>query len=350
MTAKRLAAKNCLVKNLESVETLGSTSTICTDKTGTLTQNRMTVEHCYLADQVLKVSHDRSEVAEQMSLLAECWQAYSRCCQLCSRAEFVDPTDTNADNIMTRQCSGDASETAILRFMESTIGSVGEYRRQYPKVAERPFSSSYKYQFSIHKNPTPGADGTEGNFFLVMKGAPERILQMCGTHIAPDGQTVPIDEEFVFGFEETYRDLGSQGLRVLALCDYEFTQFPANHRFNLDEEMGFELKNLRFVGLVAMIDPPRPTVPDAVRKCRSAGIKVIMVTGDHPITAQAIAKSVCIFSHSHRRSTRISILATDGQIRNNTASIVVPGEDLLEMTDPELREVLNDYQEIVFAR
>ncbi|CAG2173846.1 unnamed protein product [Oppiella nova] len=281
-----------------------------------------------------------------MAPVVECWEAFSRCCRLCSRAEFVE-TDTNPD-IMKKQCSGDASETAILRFTESINGSVAEYRRQYPKVAERPFSSSYKYQFSIHKNSAPGADGS--NFFLVMKGAPERILQMCGTYMEANGQTQPIDERFVYGFEETYRSLGSKGLRVLALCDYEFTQFPANHRFNLDEEMGFELKNLRFLGLVAMIDPPRPTVPDAVRKCRSAGIKVIMVTGDHPITAQAIARSVNIFSHSHRRSTRISILATDGQIRNNTASIVVPGEDLLEMSDDELRDVLNDYQEIVFAR
>jgi sodium/potassium-transporting ATPase subunit alpha len=253
MTAKRLASKNCLVKNLESVETLGSTSTICTDKTGTLTQNRMTVENCYFADQVFTVTHNRQEVEQQMAPVVECWEAFSRCCRLCSRAEFVE-TDTNPD-IMKKQCSGDASETAILRFTESINGSVAEYRRQYPKVAERPFSSSYKYQFSIHKNSAPGADGS--NFFLVMKGAPERILQMCGTYMEANGQTQPIDERFVYGFEETYRSLGTKGLRVLALCDYEFTQFPANHRFNLDEEMGFELKNLRFLGLVAMIDPPR---------------------------------------------------------------------------------------------
>ncbi len=94
----------------------------------------------------------------------------------------------------------------------------------------------------------------------------------------------------------------------------------------------------------------RPSVPDAVKRCRSAGIKVIMVTGDHPITAQAIAKSVGIFSHSHRRSTSISILTIDSVVRGNTASIVIPGDELAEMNDEDLRQILNDYREIVFAR
>ncbi len=94
----------------------------------------------------------------------------------------------------------------------------------------------------------------------------------------------------------------------------------------------------------------RPTVPDAVSKCRSAGIKVIMVTGDHPITAQAIAKMVGIFSHSHRRSTRISTPTIDYVVRGNMASIVIPGDELTEMNDEDLREILNDYREIVFAR
>ncbi|CAK9252021.1 unnamed protein product, partial [Sphagnum jensenii] len=93
-----------------------------------------------------------------------------------------------------------------------------------------------------------------------------------------------------------------------------------------------------------------PSVPDAVKRCRSAGIKVIMVTGDHPITAQAIAKSVGIFSHSHRRSTSIAIPSIDSVVRGNTISIVIPGDELAEMDDLDLREILNDCREIVFAR
>ena len=244
-----MASKNCLVKHLEAVETLGSTSTICTDKTGTLTQNRMTVEHCWLGTDIIKVSHDRQEVQYKTSSTSACWEAYKRCAILCSRAEFIDD---NPD-IMTRQCSGDASETAILRFMESVEGPVMDYRNQYPKVAEKPFSSVYKYQYSIHKN----LEGSLSNFFLVMKGAPERIIKLCTYVMAPDGQTVQMDSDFIEAFEETYRELGSMGERVLALCDTEFKQFPVGHKFNLDDEAEFEMTNFRFLGLVAMIDPPR---------------------------------------------------------------------------------------------
>ena len=116
MTAKRLASKHCVVKQPQSIETLGATSVICTDKTGTLTQNRMTVEWCHVGSQLFPVQHARDDIDGQMAPVADSWAAYARCCRLCSRAEWVD-TDTNP-NIMKRQCAGDASETAILRCAE----------------------------------------------------------------------------------------------------------------------------------------------------------------------------------------------------------------------------------------
>jgi sodium/potassium-transporting ATPase subunit alpha len=100
-------------------------------------------------------------------------------------------------------------------------------------------------------------DGLASNFFLVMKGAPERIIKLCSTAITGDGQTIDIDDRYIRDFEETYRELGSRGERVLALCDYEFTQFPPDYKFNLDEGNDFNLGNFRFLGLIAMIDPPR---------------------------------------------------------------------------------------------
>ena len=118
ITAKQMASKNCLVKNLESVETLGSTTTICTDKTGTLTQNRMTVAHCYLEEKTFQVVHNRNDIQDKITPdIEECWKAYSRCCMLCSRAEFL----SNEENVdpLKRKCTGDATETAILRYMES---------------------------------------------------------------------------------------------------------------------------------------------------------------------------------------------------------------------------------------
>ena len=142
------------------------------------------------------------------------------------------------------------------------------------------------------------------------------------------------------------------GERVLAFCDMDLQGFAPDHKFNLDEGNDFEVKDLRFIGLVAMIDPPRATVPGAVMKCKAAGIVVIMVTGDHPITAQAIAKSVGIISASHRRSTQISLPKIDKKVNTmrSSASIVVPGDELATLTDNQLREILRDFNEIVFAR
>ena len=241
-----------MVKYLEAVETLGSTSTICSDKTGTLTQNRMTVEHCYLGSKIIRVSHVATEVEQDMESLVSCWDAYSRCCRLCSRSEFTN----NDSDIMKRAVAGDASETAILRFMESVTGVVADYRKNYPKVAEKPFSSTYKYQFSIHKNPEPDPNNNN-HFILVMKGAPERIIKLCSTIIAADGSTVPLTKQHIQEFENAYRELGSMGERVIAFCDQELTQFAPDHKFGLDNGDHFELNNFRFLGLIALIDPPR---------------------------------------------------------------------------------------------
>lgn len=129
-----------------------------------------------------------------------------------------------------------------------------------------------------------------------MKGAPEKILEKCST-ILVEGQELPMDERWKASFNEAYVKLGGIGERVLGFCDFQLPtdKFPEDFKFN-DEEENFPTVGLRFVGLMSMIDPPRAAVPDAVSKCRSAGIKVIMVTGDHPITAKAIARSVGIIS------------------------------------------------------
>lgn len=129
-----------------------------------------------------------------------------------------------------------------------------------------------------------------------MKGAPERILDRCTT-IFIGGKEKVLDEEMKEAFNNAYLELGGLGERVLGFCDFILPsdKFPLGFKFNSDDP-NFPTDNLRFVGLMSMIDPPRAAVPDAVAKCRSAGIKVIMVTGDHPITAKAIAKSVGIIS------------------------------------------------------
>ena len=139
-----------------------------------------------------------------------------------------------------------------------------------------------------------------------MKGAPERILDRSST-IVIDGKEVDMTQEWRDAFNQSYLELGGLGERVLGFCDYRLPgdKYPKGFQFNADEE-NFPLAGLRFVGLMSMIDPPRAAVPDAVAKCRSAGIKVIMVTGDHPITAKAIAKGVGIISEGNETVEDIS--------------------------------------------
>ena len=129
-----------------------------------------------------------------------------------------------------------------------------------------------------------------------MKGAPERILDRCSS-IYINGKERDLDDEMREAFNNAYLELGGLGERVLGFCDFKLPadKYPMGYPFD-PEEINFPISGLRFVGLMSMIDPPRAAVPDAVSKCRSAGIKVIMVTGDHPITAKAIAKSVGIIS------------------------------------------------------
>merc|ERR1712126_311759 len=278
LTAKRMASKNCLVKNLEAVETLGSTSCICSDKTGTLTQNRMTVAHVWFDDKISEVdtTEDQSSKAAY-DKNAPGWKVLEKVAVLCNRSEFKGDQANMAKAVLQREVNGDASEAAILKCTELSTkadhGGVMSYRKKNPKGCEIPFNSTNKYQVSIHD--TKEMDGSE-EYLIAMKGAPERILDICST-ITVNGQDMALDQHWKDRFLHAYEELGGLGERVLGFCDFRLpvNQFPRGFPFNADE-VNFPLKNLRFVGLMSMIDPPRAAVPDAVLKCRSAGIKVIM--------------------------------------------------------------------------
>ncbi|KAG9463349.1 hypothetical protein GDO78_021932 [Eleutherodactylus coqui] len=188
LTAKRMTKKNCLVKNLEAVETLGSTSVICSDKTGTLTQNRMTVAHMWFDNLIHNADTSEDQTGELFDQSSQSWHALGKIATLCNRAEF------NADQedlpISKRTVNGDASEAALLKFTENVLGKVMERRQKNEKVFEIPFNSSNKYQVSIHKLE----DSPKHSYLPVMKGAPERILDRCST-IMIEGQEYPLDEE-----------------------------------------------------------------------------------------------------------------------------------------------------------
>ncbi|KAJ3447414.1 sodium/potassium-transporting atpase subunit alpha [Anaeramoeba flamelloides] len=325
LTAKRMSKKFVLVKNLESVETLGSTSVICSDKTGTLTQNRMTVAHLwydscsYNAD--TRIDHRFNQVDPSFQTLFDIMA-------LCNNAIFLP--DQQEVPVLKRKTDGDASESALLKFCEP-IKKVKEYRLDYPKVAEILFNSKNKYQLSIHSD----YEHENRPLKVVMKGAPERIIDRC-SHILIEGKREKIDESWIQKFHDANNSFGSMGERVLGFCTMELDPEQYKHDFNFNVvKPNFPVEEgFTFVGLVSMIDPPKPGVREAVANCHSSGIKIIMVTGDQAITARAIAEDVGIL--------------TRGNVENGVG-IVVTGSELKEMSSEDLDEIIK-YDEIVFAR
>jgi len=344
LTAKRMAKKNCLVKNLEAVETLGSTSTICSDKTGTLTQNRMTVAHMWFDNNICNVDTTEDQSGQTGDLSSPTWDALSKIAVLCNRATF----QANQENvpILKRECIGDASESGILKMTETVLnGQTLQMREKYAKVHEIPFNSTNKFQLSIHK--------VDGKHLLVMKGAPERILDRC-SQILINGKEEELNDQRKQEFETAYETLGGLGERVLGFCSFTLdeAQYPYGYQFDTEAE-NFPMHNLTFVGLISMIDPPRAAVPGAVEKCRSAGIKVIMVTGDHPITAQAISRGVGIISPENETVEEISKrtgVPVEKINPRDAQAAVIHGSKIKDMSAEDIDDVIRHHKEIVFAR
>lgn len=352
LTAKKMADKNCLVKNLEAVETLGSTSTICSDKTGTLTQNKMTVSHLWFANETHQIITNPNLGAERDLLLEK--QAFNilvKSATLCLRAEFKMELAPDAIILPIDEWAvlGDASETGILKFCEH-IHQTTKYRSQYPKVAEIPFNSATKFQMSIHRED-------KGGYIMILKGAPEVIIELCSTILEMDGNSGELSGAVKSTLRKACTDLGYLGERVLAYCDLQLpeSEYGPDYIFETEDEKrkNYPSNGYRFLGLISLIDPPRPTVPEAVRKCRSAGIKVIMVTGDHPVTAMAIAKKVGIIGEGHEtkyEAAMIRNISISQFESSDSVAIVVTGNELRNMEMHQLDSLIRDYEEIVFAR
>ncbi|CAF4499750.1 unnamed protein product [Rotaria sp. Silwood2] len=355
LAAKRLAKKNCLVKNLEAVETLGSTSIICADKIGTLTQNRMAVAHMWFDNQIVEADTSKYQQNATFDKNAPGWLALARCAILCNRADFKQDPENLAQPVLQRQCYGDESEAALLKCVELSTSNVIKFREINQKVCEIPFNSTNKYQVSIHEVHIDNKSEVDSHpYLLVMKGAPERILERCSS-IFIDGTDVEINDYWRNAFNQAYMELGSLGERVLGFCDLRLSSddHPKGYQFN-EEQVNFPLDNLRFLGLMSMIDPPRAAVPEArIAKCRSAGIKVIMVTGDHPITAKTISRAVGIISQDSETvediAERAGVPLKEVNPRDAKAC-VIHGTDLNAMSSAEIDGLLGNHTEIVFAR
>lgn len=348
LSAQRMSKKQVLVKKLEAVETMGSTTCICSDKTGTLTQNRMTIVHL-VYDLAIHTTKGAATEAT-FDLDNACYKDLFYIACNCGKATFdaKEMEDFPDRSIDERKVNGDASEAGILKFCEK-IESVETYRKANPQVSGIPFNSTNKFMITINEDSVAAAAGVPDRLRMCVKGAPERVVDRCSNALTSAG-VVPMSAEIRAKINEHLAFMMERGERVLG-----FAQLPLDASYTRDfefdtEEPNFPMEGFTFVGLMALLDPPREAVPGAVATCQSAGIKVVMVTGDHPATAKSIAKQVNIIRDPTAEDVaRERGIPVDEVDRSEIKSIVVPGSQIKDLDEADWDRVLA-HDQIVFAR
>ena len=262
---RRMAKRNALVRRLASVETLGATGVICTDKTGTLTENRMTVDCWAFSDTTVDLDDDTfTQNGTSVEPVAdERLQAALEVGVLCTSASY-DPTDGTG--------TGDPMEVALLRAGATVDLTRETLEEPFPRVDEEAFDTDVKMMATVHE--------ADGDYRVAVKGAPEAVLDAATHEWTPDGPE-PLNEEARARWEEQNVAMAEDGLRIIALAQK-----------TVDDPEAPPYENLTLIALVGLYDPPRDDVRPAIEQCRSAGIDVVMITGDQPATARGIGQAV----------------------------------------------------------
>ena len=301
MGVQRLAKQNAIVRTLPSVESLGSATVICSDKTGTLTQNKMTVVEGWTSSGIIDFKNIEQHLNKEEETLV-------MASLLCTDAHLKILDDGSTEN------SGDPTETAIVDVALKFGINKNEVEKRYNRVEEVPFDSERKRMATINKHPN-------GKLFVNVKGGLDEVLSVC-THLLVDGgEKRELTDKDIEGIKEQNNQMAQNALRVLAIAKKEIDNIPSEVT---DESLENELT---FVGMLGMIDPARPEVIEAVKKCRTAGIRPIMITGDHKVTAVAIAKEIGLFGDEDKAIT---------------------GSELEKISDEELYRDVHKYS--VYAR
>ena len=288
---QKMASENAIIKNLRAVESLGCVSVICSDKTGTLTQNKMTVQQVYTPAGVCDDEVVSFDKAEQKNLVL--------CSVLCNDGAINGETPI-----------GDPTETALLTFCKKIGHNEEGIRDKYKRLAEIPFDSDRKLMSTLHE--------MQGEITMLVKGAPDVLLSRC-TMIAKDGKVQLMTDDMLDEITQTNGMFSTQGLRVLAFAK---KVLPEARKLTLGDE-----QDLVFLGLISMMDPPREESGPAVAECRLAGIRPVMITGDHKVTASAIATQIGILQEGDR---------------------AIMGSELEKMSDAELKAQVSEIA--VYAR
>ncbi len=301
---QRMAKRKAIIRKLPAVETLGSTEIICSDKTGTLTLNKMTVEKLYVDGQKADAGSSIAGLPGSERLV----QAMTLC-----NDSSIDEGKEAEQTKSGKAIIGDPTETALVDYALSIGTDKRELEKKYPRKGELPFDSDRKLMTTIH-------EVEDGRFRVLTKGAPDVLLSRC-SHIYADGEVIPLTEEHSRRITENNKALADEALRVLAFAFRDHDRLPAEISTEKTE------RELVFAGLVGMIDPPRDEVRDAVAVCRKAGIRPVMITGDHRDTAAAIA-------------IRLGIIEDD--------KAVLTGRELDQISEGDFAGKVSDYS--VYAR
>lgn len=401
VAAMRLSRKFVLVKNLESVETLGSTNCICSDKTGTLTQNKMTIKHIfydlniYHADSIetkkapgFQYQYNKDSIG--FNVLKEC--AVVNCVAEFSSAlpdkkqmeidslKKEDPRyEANKKKVETewakelaslpyykRPVNGDASETGIVKFFQPfedilkirARHNLGTQKNGSPAVV--PFNSAHKFALKVVEEPIDGS-----HWVVYLKGASERVWDKCAFALV-NGENIPFTKREMDIVTKAQIFFAKGGERILGFAKYHLPidKYPKNHQFDFKGayDLDIPMDQFSLIGLMSLEDPPREAVPGAIAKCKTAGIKVIMVTGDHQLTAASIARQIGIFEQDVKTSIQLhEELGISMEEAIDRAEAIVINGDMLTLAAKE-DEGLPDNQkgkklerwlkkeQIVFAR
>lgn len=329
MGVQRMARKNALIKRLSAVETLGSTTVICTDKTGTLTQNEMTVTDVWMVDQryrvegigynpqgefhLLNSSMPHSE--GQTDLLKKDLDLLLGSAYYCNNSRLI-PAE-KPDGVW--KILGDPTEAAVrVASIKGGLSSLDDEDAMI-RIRELAFDSHRKRMSTINRNGK--------QLFSFTKGAPKEVLSVC-THYRRGGETLPLDPATAESIVKANDAFARKGLRVLAFAFRELTEQDSVRSMTRSYSIENVEKNMVFLGLMAMMDPPRPQVAQAIQECHSAGIRIIMITGDYGLTAESIAHNIGILNSPNPK--------------------VISGTDLDQMDDQQLKDILPE--EVIFAR
>jgi len=308
---RRMLKRHALIRKLPAVETLGSVTVICTDKTGTLTENRMTVTRLHTLHQDLRLSDERTEPSllsteDEPELFPLLLSA-----SLCNDAHLVFEESGKPPRMI-----GDPTETALLVAAERFGIATQSLGDELPRIGEFPFDSDRKRMATLHRGDRgdfPLPDAMAAPVLAAVKGSPDGLAHLA-THVLDQGRIAPITDEIRRKFHADNERMANDGIRVLGIAFRRFHAPPSAHAQARDVE-----SDLVFCGLVGMMDPPRAAVRAAVASSHAAGIRTIMITGDHPLTAAAIARNLR--------------LPPDGK-----APVVMTGTELAAISDADLEK------------